>query len=335
MLDERKTAILRAVVQEYITTAQPVGSGHVASAPGVNVSSATVRNEMAVLEQEGYLLQPHTSAGRVPTDKGYRFFVDHLAAARPPRRGAHPGGPVVLRQRPRRPRADAAGHQPAAQPADRLRRRRDRAGPRGGRPALGAARLAGAAHHPARHRDGQRQRRAAPPRHRARRLGGGGERGHRPSRHAPRRARRHRARPPCRPAAIPPSTVCARRPTGRSWTPPPARTRSSCTSAGRRRWRRPSTPSRSCATCCRPSSSSTSSCRSCATCSTAACRWPSAPSTAWSRSRRARSWSRPTSWKAKPVGTVGVLGPTRMNYPHALAAVDVVSERLGRRLSDG
>jgi heat-inducible transcriptional repressor len=79
MLDERKTAILRAVVQEYIATAQPVGSGHVASAPAVKVSPATVRNEMAVLEQEGYLVQPHTSAGRVPTDKGYRFFVDHLA----------------------------------------------------------------------------------------------------------------------------------------------------------------------------------------------------------------------------------------------------------------
>ena len=79
MLDERKTAILRAVVQEYIETAQPVGSGHVANAPGVRVSSATVRNEMAVLEQEGYLVQPHTSAGRIPTDKGYRFFVDHLA----------------------------------------------------------------------------------------------------------------------------------------------------------------------------------------------------------------------------------------------------------------
>ncbi len=80
MLDERKTAILRAVVQEYIETAQPVGSTHIASSPGVRVSSATVRNEMAVLEQEGYLVQPHTSAGRVPTDKGYRFFVDHLTA---------------------------------------------------------------------------------------------------------------------------------------------------------------------------------------------------------------------------------------------------------------
>ncbi len=80
MLDERKTAILSAVVQEYITTAQPVGSSHIVGAPGVGVSSATVRNEMAVLEQEGYLVQPHTSAGRIPTDQGYRFFVDHLAA---------------------------------------------------------------------------------------------------------------------------------------------------------------------------------------------------------------------------------------------------------------
>jgi len=80
MLDERKTAILSAVVHEYIATALPVGSSHIARASGVGVSSATVRNEMAVLEQEGYLVQPHTSAGRIPTDKGYRFFVDHLAA---------------------------------------------------------------------------------------------------------------------------------------------------------------------------------------------------------------------------------------------------------------
>lgn len=77
-LDARKATILRAVVSEYIDTAQPVGSGHVARAPGVNVSSATVRNDMVTLEQEGFLHQPHTSAGRVPTDKGYRFFVDSL-----------------------------------------------------------------------------------------------------------------------------------------------------------------------------------------------------------------------------------------------------------------
>jgi heat-inducible transcriptional repressor len=78
MLDERKAAILRAVVEEYIDTAQPVGSAHVVRAPGVQVSSATVRNDMATLEQEGYLRQPHTSAGRIPTEKGYRFFVDTI-----------------------------------------------------------------------------------------------------------------------------------------------------------------------------------------------------------------------------------------------------------------
>ena len=77
MLDERKAAILRAVVEEYIETAQPVGSGSVA--PQVKASSATVRNDMVLLEQEGYLRQPHTSAGRIPTDKGYRFFVDTIA----------------------------------------------------------------------------------------------------------------------------------------------------------------------------------------------------------------------------------------------------------------
>src|SRR5262245_3314664 len=81
MLDERKTAILRAVVEEYIETAQPVGSGHVASSGDLAVSAATIRNEMGALERDGYLQQPHTSAGRVPTEKGYRFYVDHLAPA--------------------------------------------------------------------------------------------------------------------------------------------------------------------------------------------------------------------------------------------------------------
>lgn len=80
MLDERKSAILSAIVEEYIQTAQPVGSAHVAAAAQVQVSSATIRNDMAYLEREGYLAQPHTSAGRIPTEKGYRFFVDHLAA---------------------------------------------------------------------------------------------------------------------------------------------------------------------------------------------------------------------------------------------------------------
>ena len=79
MLDERKTAILRAIVQEYVATGQPVGSSHIAGKSTVKVSPATVRNEMAALESEGYLVQPHTSAGRIPTDKGYRHFVDTIA----------------------------------------------------------------------------------------------------------------------------------------------------------------------------------------------------------------------------------------------------------------
>lgn len=77
-LDPRKAAILEAIVSEYIGTAQPVGSQHAARAAGINVSSATVRAEMVALERDGYLVQPHTSAGRIPTDKGYRFFVDQL-----------------------------------------------------------------------------------------------------------------------------------------------------------------------------------------------------------------------------------------------------------------
>ena len=78
MLDDRKTAILRAIVEEYIATALPVGSSHIAKSQEFAVSSATVRNDMAALEREGFLTHPHTSAGRIPTDKGYRFFVDNL-----------------------------------------------------------------------------------------------------------------------------------------------------------------------------------------------------------------------------------------------------------------
>ncbi len=83
VFDNRKAAILSAVVQQYIETAQPVGSSRVSNTPGVAVSPATVRHEMAVLEEQGYLAQPHTSAGRIPTDKGYRFFVDALRKREP------------------------------------------------------------------------------------------------------------------------------------------------------------------------------------------------------------------------------------------------------------
>jgi len=90
MLDQRKAAILRAVVKEYIQTAQPVASAHVARLDDLAVSPATVRNEMAVLERDGYLIHPHTSAGRVPTDKGYRFYVDQLGS---------PPGPLAPTQK--------------------------------------------------------------------------------------------------------------------------------------------------------------------------------------------------------------------------------------------
>ncbi len=82
-LDERKRVVLRAVVTEYVTTGQPVGSAHVVEVSGLEVSAATVRSDMGALEELGLVTQPHTSAGRVPTDRGYRWFVDDLRNAPP------------------------------------------------------------------------------------------------------------------------------------------------------------------------------------------------------------------------------------------------------------
>lgn len=78
MLDKRKKEILQAVIDEYINTAEPVSSGTLVKKYGLDYSSATVRNELAELENIGYLDKPHTSAGRVPSEKGYRFYVDEL-----------------------------------------------------------------------------------------------------------------------------------------------------------------------------------------------------------------------------------------------------------------
>ncbi len=83
MLDERKLAVLKAIVTDHVASREPVGSKALVERHNFNVSSATVRNDMAVLEEEGYIAQPHTSAGRIPTDKGYRFFVDRLARVKP------------------------------------------------------------------------------------------------------------------------------------------------------------------------------------------------------------------------------------------------------------
>ena len=80
-LDERRAAVLRAIVEEYVSTAQPVGSATVLRRRRLKVSPATVRNDMAMLEAHGFITQPHTSAGRVPSDLGYRYFVDHYARA--------------------------------------------------------------------------------------------------------------------------------------------------------------------------------------------------------------------------------------------------------------
>ncbi len=83
MLDDRKLAVLRAIVEDYVSTTEPVGSKSLAERHGLGVSPATVRNDMAALEEEGYITHPHTSAGRIPTDRGYRLFVDRLSSVKP------------------------------------------------------------------------------------------------------------------------------------------------------------------------------------------------------------------------------------------------------------
>lgn len=83
MLDDRKLEVLRAIVTDYVSSQEPVGSKALVDHHDLGVSPATVRNDMAVLEEEGYITQPHTSAGRIPTDKGYRLFVDRLGSVKP------------------------------------------------------------------------------------------------------------------------------------------------------------------------------------------------------------------------------------------------------------
>ena len=83
MLDDRKLDVLRAIVEDYVSTHEPVGSKALVERHNLGVSPATIRNDMAALEEEGYIAQPHTSAGRVPTDKGYRLFVDKLSSVKP------------------------------------------------------------------------------------------------------------------------------------------------------------------------------------------------------------------------------------------------------------
>ena len=83
MTDDRRLAVLRAIVEDYVATREPVGSKALVDRHALGVSPATIRNDMAALEDEGLIAQPHTSAGRVPTDKGYRVFVDRLSGVKP------------------------------------------------------------------------------------------------------------------------------------------------------------------------------------------------------------------------------------------------------------
>lgn len=82
-MDDRKIEVLRAIVTDYVHSQEPVGSKALVDRHDLGVSPATVRNDMAALEDEGYITQPHTSAGRIPTDKGYRMFVDRLGTVKP------------------------------------------------------------------------------------------------------------------------------------------------------------------------------------------------------------------------------------------------------------
>lgn len=81
--EDRRLAVLRAIVEDYVQTREPVGSKTLVERHALGVSPATIRNDMAALEEEGFIAQPHTSAGRVPTDKGYRLFVDRLSTVKP------------------------------------------------------------------------------------------------------------------------------------------------------------------------------------------------------------------------------------------------------------
>src|SRR5215831_13929850 len=83
VLDDRKLAVLRAIVHDYVSTMEPVGSKSLVDRHHLDVSPATIRNDMAVLEEQGYISHPHTSAGRIPTDRGYRLFVDRLSGIKP------------------------------------------------------------------------------------------------------------------------------------------------------------------------------------------------------------------------------------------------------------
>ncbi len=113
--DERRLQVLRAIVEDFVSTNDPVGSKALVDRHSLGVSAATIRNDMAVLEDEGYITQPHTSAGRVPTDKGYRLFVDRLTQIKPMTAAERKAVHVYLRDR-----TDVQTHSEGDEPERRL-----------------------------------------------------------------------------------------------------------------------------------------------------------------------------------------------------------------------
>src|SRR5450830_952068 len=106
MLDDRARLLLKALVERYIADGQPVGSRTLSKASGLELSPATIRNVMSDLEDRGLIVSPHTSAGRIPTPKGYRLFVDTMLTAQPP--GSAPPTPQLPPDQPQRVIANAA-----------------------------------------------------------------------------------------------------------------------------------------------------------------------------------------------------------------------------------
>ena len=117
MSEDRRLMVLRAIVQDYVQTSEPVGSKALVERHHLGVSAATVRNDMALLEEEGLIHAPHTSAGRVPTDAGYRVFVDRLSAVKPLGPGERRAIGQFLAGR-RRPRRRRRPHRAAAREPD-------------------------------------------------------------------------------------------------------------------------------------------------------------------------------------------------------------------------
>ena len=263
-LGKRRAYILATVVYEYIATAEPVGSHSLTQKYNLGVSSATVRNEMAELEAGGYLVQPHTSAGRDPSDAGYRTYVDQLMQPEEltddERRRIHD----ELCDATPRARRDHRQHDAAARAALEQPGLRDEAAARGAALQAHPADLALAAHRRRRRRDVARRRRAEPVRTRRR---GAARRSHavlERAQRAPRQpsaARRHRERRSRRRRAKRASpTTCAAPSSRRSSRRARANSRRSPRPARRTCWISPSF--RTCASCVRSCASSRSRRRS-------------------------------------------------------------------------